>query len=213
MGQEANLELRLKRQVELEKEIVEKAHKSFEGVRNIYYADFLVFGALDRLLANSIGFKLMIESKLFPCAAALVRMQIDIAMRIHALALVDDKDGLAKFVMDGNRLSKWKSRDGKRLTDAFLIESLEQEAKWVGRVYEATSAFVHLSDRHIWGAVHKTDNAGTVQLAITGIDRPRPESSYYEAVDGFFEATKLSGLKCLSYLRYRQITEPDSNNS
>ena len=53
------------------------------------------------LEAQARGFRDLIEARNFPCAAAILRLQIDTAMRINALSLVDDPDAIGGFQPDG----------------------------------------------------------------------------------------------------------------
>lgn len=143
----------------------------------------------------------------FTCGAALLRMQIDTAARVHALKLVDSMDALCKAVLSGQRFDKQKDREGEFLRDNRLISKLMEEFPWVENVYKETSGFVHLSERHIFSSIAKTDDASrTVQFVISAEDPERPDEDYFEILDCFFEATKMAATIILGYVKFRSLT-------
>lgn len=198
------LEERLAKIDRLGEEITHKAHSLVGSDSAISYCDFFVFGAIRRTLAQIAGFHQLIEARIFPCAAGVLRMQIDTAMRINALTIVEDRESMCSAILNGERLNTLKDPDGKKLSDAYLRAKLTAKHAWVARVYEQTSDFIHLSGRHLYTSInHTDDDTRTVYFSISGIDPPRPESVYFEIVDTFFEATKLIGVMCLGYLHSR----------
>lgn len=161
-----------------------------------------------RTLAQSRGFRELITSRNFPCAAAIVRLQIDTAMRINGLSLVDDIDGFCSELINGKRYNKMKDRDGKTLKDFYLRSKLSEGHPWIDQIYETTSDLIHLSTKHLWTSIVRTDDdTRTVYLQISDEDPSRPDEAYFEAIDGFFESTKLAGMLILACLTARH--QPD----
>jgi hypothetical protein len=200
----AGLSTRIERIDTLERWLVRKAAPLIQADSTLTHADFFVFGAFRRTLAQAMGFRMLVEQRNFPCAAAILRVQIDTAMRLNALLLVDDYIETCRQVLDGARFNRLSDAAGKRMTDGYLRGKLAQDHPWVNRVYERTSDFVHLSGQHFYTSIDRSDNATrTVNFSISGTDPERPEETYFEVVDTFLEATKLVGLLTLGYLNAR----------
>ncbi len=201
---EPDLATRLARLDRFEAELVRKAAPLLGATTALSHADFFVVGATRRTLAQARGFKQLIEARNFPCAAAVLRMQIDTAMRVNGLFLVDDMVAACRSVLDGARFNTLRDRAGNKLSDAHLRAELAKSNPWISPVYERASDFVHLSGRHFYTSIAHTDDATRVAtFAISGEDPPRPEETYYEVVDSFFEATRLVGTMILAYLSLR----------
>jgi hypothetical protein len=128
-------------------------------------------------------------------------MQIDTAMRVNALLLVDDRDALCQEVLfGGKRFNALKDSNGNRLTDKHLREKLAENHPWISRVYEETSDFVHLSGRHFYTSIASIDDQTRVCcLSISGADPPRLDSTYFEVVDAFSEVSKITALMLLGF--------------
>ncbi len=166
----------------------------------VSHSTLFVIGALKRTLAQSQGFRDLIGAKNFPCAAAILRMQIDIAMRINTLLLFKERDACCQAILGGKRFNTLKDSVGNKLTDNYLRRKLAEKHPWVSQIYEETSDFVHLSGRHFYSSIESTDDTTrVVKFAISGIDPPRPETDYFEVVDAFFEITGIVGVRVLGY--------------
>jgi hypothetical protein len=196
-----SLAYRLKRIDKLERELTRKGAGVMGKCMNLTHADFFIFGALRRTLAQARGFRNLIEARNFPCAAAILRLQIDTAIRVNALSPVDDPDATCKAVLDGEQFNRLMDRDGKKMADGYLRGKLAETHPWISPVYERTSGFVHLSGRHFEVSIARTDEATRMAyFQISGHDPQRPDDTYFEAVDAFFEATRLAGMLMLAFL-------------
>jgi hypothetical protein len=120
---------------------------------SIYMSDLIIFGALKRTLALSDGFRGHILNRNFTCAAALMRLQLDTALRLYAADLYGDTEEYARAVFDGKPVDKLRDKRGKRLTDAYLADRLSEQYPWVKRMYQNLCEFVHLSNRHFFSSV------------------------------------------------------------
>ena len=159
-----------------------------------YGMDFLAVGALNRSQAHIAGFRMLLGARNLICAGALLRLQLDTAMRFHAAFLVEKPHDFALAVLDGQRVRDLKDRNGSRMTDAYLARKLGEEYEWVPRVYERTSGYVHLSSTHLMSALSvKEDSAESRQfeVKISAEDKPLPEWIYIEAADAFCAATDI----------------------
>ncbi len=107
-----NLADRLKRIEQLEDELIRKGAGIVGAGADLSHADYFIFGALRRTLAQARGFRDLINARNFPCAAAILRLQLDTAMRVNALSIVDDVDAECKSVLDGEQFNRLKDRMG-----------------------------------------------------------------------------------------------------
>ena len=155
-----------------------------------YGLDFLANAAVNRSLALSSGFRTMIREKNLICAGALVRLQLDTALRLFAGFIVDEPHEFAMKVFKGNRIDRMKDKDGNRMTDRYLVTQLANEYPWVEEVYERASNYVHLSATHIFSTLSKIDpDAGKYQLEIGSHDRTFPDEVYIDAINAFRACT------------------------
>ncbi|MGE0044581.1 MAG: hypothetical protein AB7J28_06655 [Hyphomonadaceae bacterium] len=185
----------------LEADIVRKAAATVQAGDPIFHAHFFLIGIVKRTLAQASGFRSLIRQKNFQCAAAILRMQLDSAMRVNALRLVSDPSDFCRMWFNGTPINKLKSADGHKLTDYFLRTKLSEEYDWIDAVYTDASNFVHFSARHFFTALTETNKDEMfIQLAITAEDPPRPDKDYFEVVDAFFNATRVTGVLVLGAL-------------
>jgi hypothetical protein len=160
----------------------------------LYGMDFLAIGALNRSKAHVSGFTSLLKAKNLICAGALLRLQLDTAMRFYAAFLVEDPHGFAMKVMGGEKIRKLRDKGGNALTDSYLARRLGEEYEWVPRVYEKTSGYVHLSATHLMSSLSaKNDESqlGKFEAKIAAEDKDLPESLYVETVDAFSASTEI----------------------
>jgi len=184
----------LRQSHELHTELFQKLATADGG--RIFGVDLVAWAVLNRSLSLIDGFSMMIESGNILCAGALLRLQLDSAMRLHACWLVEDPHALAKPLLAGEPLKSTKSKSGAPLTDRYLKDELSKTHPWVNSVYAATSGFIHLSKAHMISTVRGLEaetNRATFGLASTA--RAVKEDELVEALDGFIAATK-----CLLHL-------------
>jgi hypothetical protein len=152
----------------------------------MFVLDFILIGATKRTLSLGHGFVTMVESKNMMCARALVRMQIDTVSRLLAYTYVANPERMAKEVVGGKKLNKFKCRDGKPLVDGYLIDRMTRAHPWVRTVYDLTSGEVHFSEKQFFAAIHSMDEESrTVRIEIVSSDKKFPEWSWSEVVTCF----------------------------
>ena len=159
----------------------------------MYLMDLILTGATKRTLGLGHGLLAMIKERNMLCGRALVRMQIDTVSRVLAYTYVADREDLAKRVIGGEKLRSFKCRDGKKLTDQYLIERLAQIFSWVPDVYDRTSASVHFSEQQFFSSVSRItddENGRRMSMVITQVDTNYPESSWSEITACFNELTE-----------------------
>lgn len=211
----SGFQLRLNAIENLERELIRKAAALINpGSRPMYMADTFLFGAASRTLSQAKGFRELIQSKNFPCAAAIIRLQIDTAMRINGLRFVEDIEACCKELFNGKQFDQIKDKDGQRLRDVHLRKLLAAEYPWIELVYKDTSDLIHLSMKHLWTSIARTDEkTGMVYFQFSGTDPHRPDETYFEALDAMFQATKLASLMilgCLSAIHSPPKSQPIS---
>ncbi|MCX7016404.1 MAG: hypothetical protein NTW86_28245 [Candidatus Sumerlaeota bacterium] len=158
---------------------------------DMYGVDLLANAAMNRSLALSSGFRTLIAAQNLLCAGALLRLQIDTALRFSAAFLVEKPHEFAIAVLGGTPVNKLRDMSGKLLTDGYLRKRLAEVAPWVDRVYQRTSGFVHLSDVHYFATVDEVHNDRRITFKIGAKDKRIPESHYAEAAEAFAESMRV----------------------
>lgn len=160
----------------------------------LYPLDFFATATLNRSFNLLKGFRLLLESGNFESAVPLVRLQLDNALRFGASWLVDDPHDFAMRVLGGISIRDQKDGNGRRMTDAYLVESLSREYPWLPEVYKHACAHVHLSEKHFFSAIRvgeKEGDAAPLHLKISESDMFIPDQVYVEAVDLFEKASEI----------------------
>ena len=177
------LENRRKKLIKLTKEML----SAYGGT--MYSLDLFAIGAVKRAISTIAGFRLLVESWNMICARALLRMQIDTALRFSSVFLIKKPNDFVMKVLKGEQINKLKDKDGKKMTDAYLVSKLESEYSWIPVVYKNLSGYVHLSEHHLFNSVeHVNDDSGSVLWAIKEKDIKFPDFSWKELVDCFNES-------------------------
>ncbi|RYG87692.1 MAG: hypothetical protein EON59_06725, partial [Alphaproteobacteria bacterium] len=144
--------------------------------------------AVTKSTSNAHAFCLLVESRNTIAAAAIVRMQIEAAMRMFGLTLVPDIEAAGAHLMAGRKYGQLKSRDSVKLADKVLHEALSLQYEWVTKAYEDTSAFVHLDGENINSKLVHLELGAFFNLS--GIDAKRPDRAYFHVADTFFIALR-----------------------
>lgn len=160
------------------------------GDGKLFPVDLYAIGIANRAVSLADGFFAMMEVRNFIAAAPLVRMQLDCALRLSAVWLVEEPHQFARNIMKGGQVKKEKDRNGRQMHDSYLVTQLKEQFPWVENVYKETSGFVHFSEKHIFSAFASISEDRTAQIAITGIGNFPPEI-YFEAIEAFKAATKI----------------------
>lgn len=168
----------------LAKRMLEACEGAFYGV------DLLAVTALNRSLAHCGGIKVLIEAWNIMCAGVVLRLQLDTVLRFYAATLVEDPQEFAFAVLEGQPIKKMKSKDGKLLQDAYLVQRLGEEYPWIPRVYKETSGYVHFSDKHMLTALFHDAQRG-LRMKVSPIDEETPEELYLEIVEAFLATTDI----------------------
>lgn len=157
---------------------------------SVYPVDLYAHGALNRSLSLSQGFESLLRVRNFACAGAILRLQLDTALRFYAVFLVESPQEFATSVIRGLAVRKCRDRSGALMTDAYLVKQLTAEYSWVSEVYEKTCNFVHLSDTHVFSTMSGVDReSAKISIRIGEGETHLPESTYLDAILAFREST------------------------
>lgn len=174
--------------------------------RALYGIDLVIIAVMHRSISLIDGFARMVEDRNALCANALLRLQLDNIIRLHACWLVDNPHSIALLLLEGGRLNKVKSRVGKPLSDAYLVSEASKLYPWLKKVYEKTSGFIHLSQPHMLAPLAKIDEDGTVGMEVgSGLGREWKEEEVLESLSAFGEATNSVLHLCYSWLVTKDI--------
>jgi hypothetical protein len=133
------------------------------------------------------------------CAASLIRLQLDSAVRFTALWSVPDPEDFAEKVSSGEQINKLKNRDGEQMRDAYLVRKLNERYPGVDQCYDHGCGYVHLSDAHFFHVRGVTDD-GKFRLQIGG-DLGVTEDNRKDATCMMDQATRLLLLFVEGYLQ------------
>lgn len=157
----------------------------------LYPVDLLVLSTLNRSLCLLKGFISLIEDKNFVAAAPLIRLQLDNSLRLSAGTLVDDPHQFAMKILEGVPVRKQQDRSRKLMTDRYLVEKLPKQFAWAQQLYNGTSGYVHLSEKHFFNAIKASEEEDKFTIKISDIDEFVPDALYIEAIEAFKASTDM----------------------
>jgi hypothetical protein len=154
--------------------------------------EWYALAAIKKTASISHAFCTLVRARNTLSAAALVRLQLDTAMRMFGLTLVEDVEAAGTWLMNDNSYRKLKSRTGEPLSDAFLHRKLDARYPGLSEAYEAASAYVHLSGLHIKTGLWPHEGSQTLFFHLNGTDDARPSEWFADIIDSFDQATNLT---------------------
>jgi hypothetical protein len=180
----------------------------------MFTVDLIAAAAANRSLNLLSGFKAMIEARNLVCAVAILRLQLDTAMRFSALSLVDDPNSLAEQVLKGTPLRRVKDRNGAPMTDARLVEIFSLPAPWIRDVYDLGCDYVHLSGAHVRHVFGPGKDPGKATLQVGASDPvDLDESNYTEAIFGFQASVDLLCHAIASWVSVKEGHQADPDTT
>jgi hypothetical protein len=160
--------------------------KAYDGT--FYPLDHLFLAAINRSRSQTGAFIDLIKSGNYLSAAPMIRMQVDSILRLSASRLVNNPHDFAQKVLAGEPVRKMKDRNGKKMMDAYLLDTFKHENPWIEGVYKAGSGFIHLSEKHMHGVLAGINEDGTFNMAIAETQEFIPELNRIEAVEAFYRS-------------------------
>jgi hypothetical protein len=153
--------------------------------------DVFFAGALRRSYALTRGFFTLILSLNFSAAAPLIRLQLDNVLRTAASAWVKDPMDFFDGLIAGKSINKFISSDGKPMTDKYLCNRMATYEPWISSLYEETSAFIHLSDKHLHAALAPGMEPKEFKCILQDEESDVPDWAYSDAIISFVKVTNL----------------------
>ncbi len=174
--------------------------------KGLYPLDYFISGILNRSLSLIYGFETLIGSANFLSAAHLVRPHLDNYLRLSAAWLVDEPHTFATNVWKGDIIRKMKDRTGKPMTDTYLKDKATVDYLWIADVYEATSGFIHFSDKHITNATKLTkEKERSLTTFIGKVDNDVSYVSKIEATIGMIEISNCIAKQVYGWIDTKRI--------
>jgi hypothetical protein len=188
-------------QYELAKALFEPETKTF------FLVDLVFIGALQRSTALIDGFSTLVEQRNALAAAPLLRLQLDSAMRLNALWLVENPDAVATALLEDKPLRHIKAADGRPLTDSYLRQALAFLHPWVNPIYKRASGFIHMSASHLTSAIIDVEPESRNVHMILGPGRAWKDDEMLSAVNAFVSTTNVIYELCNEYRHSRRGLE------
>jgi hypothetical protein len=156
----------------------------------LYETDWFFTAAMARSYGLVDGFISAFDSWNPVVAAPLLRLQLDSLVRVAYLCRAPRVEDVAWHIIGGGEFRTLKDTEGKKLTDARLIEHAQQNHPWVDDVYKATSGWIHFSPAHLRAAVQlSSDESGDDSIVkYFGAVPIRPEQIPVSALEELLTA-------------------------
>jgi hypothetical protein len=169
--------------------------------------EWFALAAIKKTASVSHAFCTLIRTKNTLSAAALVRLQLDTAMRIFGLTQIDDVEAAGIRLMNDESYRKLRSRDNELLSDGFLHRKLNDKYPGFTEAYKDASAYVHLSGLHIKTGLWSRPGTPTLFFHLFGTDDTRPDESFADLVDSFDQATRLTAELITAFITNRRVAD------
>lgn len=196
---------------ELDKILLKQREKVFNIMGNgapISVISLYIMASIKRIETNVSGFKLLASSAYYPIIGAIIRMQIDTAMRLNGLNLMRDKYNSVGKLLEGMPFDQILHQNGSRLRDKLLLSELTKQHSWVERVYRKTSGLIHLSDMHVLHALDfqngkiQEDGNLAIDIVMSQSAPELPPGVIAEALEGFTHATAMASALAMVQLEH-----------
>ncbi|WP_281192690.1 hypothetical protein [Erysipelothrix rhusiopathiae] len=116
---------------------------------NIFYEDIFFTASLTKTVDVLDGFKLMFETRNLFCEMSLLRVQMDIIIRLYAFFISEYRESFLVAIYSGEpKINKLKDKNGNKMFDGYLKEIISKDLdKNFSAVYDKCSGFIHYSDK------------------------------------------------------------------
>lgn len=167
-------------------QLLDTFERRFRKGKHFGHQHLFIYGIANRTLAQTRAFKQCVQDRNSLVAAALLRLQLDTALRLYALFWVADPNTFSEEVFKGNQIDRLKAADGEQMKDKYLRDKLVDRYPWVETVYKQTSSLIHFSNRHILDAFEINDEkTGSCTLQL-GPNKPnQPIEEYTDCLAAF----------------------------
>lgn len=194
---EQQLENKLKELEQLQQGHLDKAMQMIKADNSaLFPLDLLAISVFKRSMSLIAGFCLLIRDKNFICAAPLVRLQLDNALRFFATSLVKEPHKLAVDFIGGTPIKNFRDeKTGDKLNDHYLVTKLSalgEQFKWVADLYKSSSGYIHLSEKHFFNSTNTKDKEPMKFATVFGAnDNFITIEDRIDAANAMIETTKI----------------------
>jgi hypothetical protein len=138
----------------LEKKFIDEAMNYMkigmdEGEGSLFTVDLYTSAVVNRSISLMSGFLVLSKEFNYISSVPLIRLQVDNCLRYYASSLVADANEFFRIYLKGDYfIAHLKDRSGKRMTDTYLAEKLNELFPGILTLYKKTSGYIHLSNAH-----------------------------------------------------------------
>ena len=160
----------------------------------MYPFDYLAIAVLNRSMSLTSGFIALMRLDNYISAVPLIRLQLDNFLRFAAGWLVSDPHLFAIELLKGVHVRKMKDQNSNCMTDYFLVKEFSKEKgyEWIQKVYDNTSGYIHLSEKHFYAnTVELNTKERTEVFKVSDKSDNVPTEFKIEAILAFREITKM----------------------
>ena len=117
------------------------------GNHSVYNFDLYILSIINRTIALNKAFILLIENQNSLTAISIVRLQLDNALRLNAINVVDNIEDFLNYFFEGQPINKYVVNK-KKLTDGFLATELDKKVSGALELYNYLCDYIHFSDKY-----------------------------------------------------------------
>lgn len=177
-------------------------HKNFEQIgkdlffaceNSLFPADAIFLSGCDKALKTIDSFILLFQENHYTNSAALLRLQLDIVIRLYGITKTKDIHAAANKVLQGEKFSKIKDNNGQYLKDWYMVKLISKDNPWINRVYDLCSSYIHFSGSAFFHLTlqSKTIPESNERLFYSGSNETNIENKHkLELIDAFITASK-----------------------
>ncbi|MBU1306528.1 MAG: hypothetical protein KKF33_13545 [Alphaproteobacteria bacterium] len=149
--------------------------------------------AVVKTSSNILAFCQLIEARNIIASEVTLRSQLDTAMRLFGLSLVDDIEAAGTMLMSGQNYSALCHGGNPKLPlrDWYLRDQLSLRYPWLKQTYQDACESVHLTADAIKRKLKFLN--GRIFFNLSGLDHQSvEEASYYHLADTFFISLEMT---------------------
>jgi hypothetical protein len=145
---EDDLDHTLKNILLLEKLFILEIKKIYEIENGITTINHYIMSIANRAISLNRGFVTLSNANNYLTAISLMRLQIDNCLRLYAMSLSGDSSLFYEKVLSGEQVRNLKDRDGKKMSDNYLVTKIDNIFPGFKALYKKLSGHIHFSSEH-----------------------------------------------------------------
>lgn len=158
----------------------------------LFKSSHYILSIINRTISLNRGFITLFQANNYSTAISLIRLQLDSCLRLYAPTLTSNWLTFFQDVSEGKEIRNLKDREGKKMTDAYLIDKFDELENGFKLLYKNTCGFVHFSNTHYQFSSkikEQTEDKLLIQFSVGNAD----QLNIHEKVDysyNMFRVTK-----------------------